>query len=46
MNSFFFWNSGTEAVEAAIKMARIITKKQNIIAMQGQISAVLMSLSY
>lgn len=35
MDSFFFWNSGSEAVEAAIKMSRIITGKQNIIAMQG-----------
>ncbi|KAF7973317.1 hypothetical protein HWV62_15561 [Athelia sp. TMB] len=35
LDSFFFWNSGSEAVEAAIKMSRIITKKQNIIAMQG-----------
>jgi 4-aminobutyrate aminotransferase len=36
LNSFFFWNSGTEAVEAAIKMVRIMTGKQNIIAMQGK----------
>lgn len=36
LDSFFFWNSGTEAVEAAIKMVRIITGKQNIIAMQGK----------
>jgi acetylornithine/succinyldiaminopimelate/putrescine aminotransferase len=36
MDSFFFWNSGSEAVEAAIKMARAITGKQNIIGMQGQ----------
>jgi 4-aminobutyrate aminotransferase-like enzyme len=35
LDSFFFWNSGSEAVEAAIKMARTITGKQNIIAMQG-----------
>lgn len=35
LDSFFFWNSGTEAVEAAVKMARIITGKQNIISMQG-----------
>ncbi|KZV73342.1 acetylornithine aminotransferase [Peniophora sp. CONT] len=35
LDSFFFWNSGSEAVEGAIKMARIITGKQNIISMQG-----------
>src|SRR6266568_884173 len=35
LDSFFFWNSGSEAVEAAIKMARAFTKKQNIISMQG-----------
>ena len=35
LDSFFFWNSGSEAVEAAIKMARIITGRQNIICMQG-----------
>jgi len=35
LDSFFFWNSGSEAVECAIKMARTFTKKQNIICMQG-----------
>ncbi|KAG6872307.1 hypothetical protein C0995_011071 [Termitomyces sp. Mi166 len=35
LDSFFFWNSGAEAVEAAIKLARASTGKQNIIAMQG-----------
>lgn len=35
LDSFFFWNSGTEAIEAAIKIARVLTKKQNIIVMQG-----------
>lgn len=35
LDSFFFWNSGSEAVEAAIKMARAITGRQNIITMQG-----------
>ena len=35
LDSFFFWNSGSEAVEAAIKMSRIITGRQNIITMQG-----------
>jgi len=35
LDSFFFWNSGSEAVEAAIRMARIFTHRQNIICMQG-----------
>ncbi|KAF4597095.1 hypothetical protein EYR40_007545 [Pleurotus pulmonarius] len=35
LDSFFFWNSGSEAVEAALKMARTFTGRQNIIAMQG-----------
>ncbi|KIM69765.1 hypothetical protein SCLCIDRAFT_13139 [Scleroderma citrinum Foug A] len=35
LDSFYFWNSGSEAVEAAIKMARIFTGRQNIICMQG-----------
>lgn len=35
LDSFFFWNSGSEAVEAAVKVARLATKKQNIITMQG-----------
>lgn len=35
LDSFFFWNSGSEAVEAALKMARLLTKRQNIICMQG-----------
>lgn len=35
LDSFFFWNSGSEAIEAAIKMARTITGRQNIISMQG-----------
>ncbi|CAG8830330.1 15448_t:CDS:2 [Gigaspora margarita] len=34
-DSFFFWNSGAEAVEAAIKLARHATKKQNLIVFQG-----------
>ncbi|KIL65810.1 hypothetical protein M378DRAFT_161827 [Amanita muscaria Koide BX008] len=35
LDSFFFWNSGTEAIEASIKMARLFTGRQNIICMQG-----------
>ncbi|THH07795.1 hypothetical protein EW146_g9204 [Bondarzewia mesenterica] len=35
LDSFFFWNSGSEAIEGAIKMARVITGRQNVIAMQG-----------
>jgi 4-aminobutyrate aminotransferase len=35
LDTFFLWNSGAEAVEAAVKLARHATKKQNIIVMQG-----------
>lgn len=35
LDSFFFWNSGSEAVEAAIKLARFSTGKQGIICFQG-----------
>jgi 4-aminobutyrate aminotransferase len=35
LDTFFFWNSGAEAVEASIKLARQATKKQNIIVFQG-----------
>ena len=35
LDTFFFWNSGAEAIEAAVKLARHATKKQNIIVMQG-----------
>ncbi|KAI0044978.1 acetylornithine aminotransferase [Auriscalpium vulgare] len=35
LDSFFFWNSGSEAVEGALKMARQMTRKTNIITMQG-----------
>ncbi|KAG6906905.1 hypothetical protein DXG01_011460 [Tephrocybe rancida] len=38
LDSFFFWTSGSEAVEAAIKMARITTGRQQIICMQGVFS--------
>lgn len=34
----FLWNSGSEAVEAAIKVARNSTGKQNIIKMSGAVS--------
>jgi 4-aminobutyrate aminotransferase len=35
LDSFFFWNSGAEAVEAAVKLARQATGRQNIIVVQG-----------
>ncbi|KAI4144036.1 MAG: hypothetical protein L6R39_004342 [Caloplaca ligustica] len=35
LDTFFFWNSGSEAVEAAVKLARHATKKQNIVVVQG-----------
>ncbi|WRT64907.1 4-aminobutyrate transaminase [Kwoniella shivajii] len=35
LDSFFFWNSGSEAIEAAIKVARTRTKRNNIVVMQG-----------
>lgn len=35
LDTFFFWNSGAEAVEAAVKLARHVTEKQNLIVMQG-----------
>lgn len=35
LDTFFFWNSGAEAVEAAVKLSRQATKKQNIIVMHG-----------
>lgn len=35
LDTVFLWNSGAEAVEAAVKLARSATKKQNIIVMQG-----------
>lgn len=35
LDSFFFWNSGAEAVEAAIKLARHATKKQNVVVFRG-----------
>jgi len=35
LDTFFFSNSGAEAVEAAVKLARAVTGKQNIIVFQG-----------
>lgn len=35
IDSFFFANSGAEATEGAVKLARQATKKQNIIVFQG-----------
>ncbi|KAI8388757.1 pyridoxal phosphate-dependent transferase [Radiomyces spectabilis] len=35
LDTFFFWNSGSEAVEAAVKLARQATNKQNIIVFSG-----------
>jgi len=35
LDSFFLWNSGSEAVEASLKLARTVTGRQNIICMQG-----------
>lgn len=35
LDSFFFWNSGAEAIEAALKVARISTGRPNIITMRG-----------
>ncbi|CAM9371598.1 unnamed protein product [Discosporangium mesarthrocarpum] len=35
LDNFFFWNSGSEAVEAAVKIARQVTRKQNVIVFRG-----------
>ncbi|GAB4468708.1 MAG: aminotransferase class III-fold pyridoxal phosphate-dependent enzyme [Anaerolineales bacterium] len=35
INSFFFTNSGAEAIEGALKLARHATKRTNIIVFQG-----------
>jgi 4-aminobutyrate aminotransferase len=35
LDTIFLWNSGAEAVEASIKLARAATAKQNIIVVQG-----------
>lgn len=39
LDSFYFWNSGSEAIEGTLKMVRTITGRQNIISMQGMHSA-------
>jgi 4-aminobutyrate aminotransferase len=35
IDQFFFSNSGAEAIEAAVKLARVATGRRNIIVMQG-----------
>jgi 4-aminobutyrate aminotransferase-like enzyme len=35
LDTFFFTNTGSEAIESAIKLARISTGRQNVITMQG-----------
>lgn len=35
LDTFFLWTSGSEAIEAAIKVARVKTARNNIIVMQG-----------
>lgn len=35
LDGFFFSNSGAEAVEAAVKLARMATKRTNIVVFQG-----------
>jgi 4-aminobutyrate aminotransferase len=35
LDSFFFWNSGAEAVEAAIKVARRVTGRGEVIVLDG-----------
>ncbi|KAG0171335.1 hypothetical protein DFQ28_009260 [Apophysomyces sp. BC1034] len=35
LDTFFFWNSGSEAVEAAVKLARHATQRQNLVVFQG-----------
>lgn len=35
LNSFYFVNSGTEAIEAALKLAKRVTKRTEIIAFKG-----------
>ncbi|KNC80534.1 hypothetical protein SARC_07106 [Sphaeroforma arctica JP610] len=35
LDSFIFWNSGAESVESAIKLARSVTRKNNVIVSHG-----------
>lgn len=35
LDTFFLWNSGAEAIEASVKIARAHTGKPNVIVMQG-----------
>src|SRR5438105_13489714 len=35
LDAYFFTNSGAEAIEAAVKLARQVTRRPNIIAFQG-----------
>jgi len=35
LDQFFFWNSGSEAVEAAVKVARVATGRQGVVVFQG-----------
>ncbi len=35
IDSFFFANSGAEAIEGAVKLARTVTRRQNLIVFQG-----------
>ncbi len=35
LDRWFFWNGGADVVEAAIKLSRQATKKQNVIVVQG-----------
>jgi 4-aminobutyrate aminotransferase len=40
LDTFFFSNSGAEAVEAAVKLARMATGRPNIIVFRGHFTAV------
>ncbi|ORY26342.1 pyridoxal phosphate-dependent transferase [Naematelia encephala] len=35
LDQFFFWNSGSEAIEAALKLARKATGRPNVVVFQG-----------